>query len=320
MAAGVQMACRRGSWRLTEFVHLHVHTQFSLLDGAVKVKDLVKRTAAAKQRAVAITDHNAMFGVLGFYKAALEAKVQPILGLELGHLPLIASTLEGYKNLMWLASHATAIPHAELGAPSDSVALERARAEHLLHHLEGRTKGLIALTGCMGSLLSQRILHEGEHQGSLLLGQLRERFEPGALYVELQDHGLVEQPVLNGVLHDLSVQYGLRKVATNDVHYAERDDADAHIVLGCIKNQRPLAMARQGHHGSSEMYLKSGEEMAQLFTAPTLAATLEIAERCSGLKLDLNKPMLPTFPVPDGYTTESYFRHLAWEGLREGVG
>ena len=299
-----------------EFVHLHVHTQFSLLDGAVKVKDLVKRVSAMKQRAVAITDHNAMFGVLGFYKTALEAKVQPILGLELGHLPLIASTLEGYKNLMWLASHATAIPHAELGAPSDPVALERARAEHLLHHLEGRTKGLIALTGCMGSPLSQRILHEGEHQGSLLLGQLRERFEPGALYVELQDHGLVEQPVLNGVLHDLSVQHGLRKVATNDVHYAERDDADAHIVLGCIKNQRQLLAARSDHHGSSEMYLKTRNEMADLFTATTLAATLEIAERCSGLKLDLNKPMLPTFPVPDGYTTESYFRHLAWEGLR----
>ena len=302
---------------MTEFVHLHVHSQFSLLDGAIRVKDLVKRTAAAKQRAIAITDHNAMFGVLGFYKAALEAKVQPILGCEIGHLPLLASTLEGYKNLMWLASHATAIPHAEVGMPPDPIALERARATYLLEKLEGRTKGLIGLTGCMGSPLSQRILNEGEHQGSVLLGQLRERFEPGALYVELQDHGLVEQPVLNGVLHDLSIHHGLRKVATNDVHYPERGDADAHLVLGCVKSQRPLAMARQDHHGSSEMYLKSGEEMAQLFTAPTIAATLEIAEKCSGLKLNLNKPMLPTFQVPEGFTTESYFRHLAWEGLRK---
>jgi DNA polymerase III subunit alpha len=300
---------------LTEFVHLHVHTQFSLLDGAVKVKDLVKRAAAAGQRAVAITDHNAMFGVLDFYKAALEAKVQPILGFELGHLPLLAATTEGYKNLMWLASHATAIPHAESGTPPDPASLERARAEHLLHHLEGRTKGLIGLTGCMGSPLSQRILYEGEHQGSLLLGQLRERFEPGSLYVELQDHGLPEQAPLNQILHDLSIHHGMRKVATNDVHYPERDDAEAHIVLGCIKNQRSLVVARNDHHGSSEMYLKSGEEMAQLFTAPTLVTTLEIAEKCSGLKLDLNKPILPTFPVPNGYTTESYFRHLAREGL-----
>jgi DNA polymerase III subunit alpha len=308
---------------MTEFVHLHVHSQFSLLDGAIRVKDLVKRTAAAKQRAVAITDHNAMFGVLGFYKEALAKGVQPILGCELGHLPLLASSIEGYRNLMWLASHATTIPHAALGEPPDPVGLERAHAEHLLHYLEGHTKGLIGLTGCMGGPLAQRILHEGEHQGSLLLGQLRERFEPGALYVELQDHGLPEQTPLNTVLHDLSIQHGMRKVATNDVHYPERGDADAHLVLGCIKNQRQLAVARGDHHGSSEMYLKSGEEMAELFTAPTLATTLEIAERCSGLKLDLNKPMLPNFPVPDGYTTESYFRHLAHEGLerrfREGM-
>ena len=301
---------------MTEFVHLHVHTQFSLLDGAVKVKDLVKRTAAAKQRAVAVTDHNAMFGILNLYKAAKEANVQAILGCELGHLPLLAATNEGYRNLMWLASHATALPHDDLLEPA---AQSRAQANYLLEKLEGRTKGLIGLTGCMGSPLSQRILYEGEHQGNLLLGQLRERFEPGALYVELQDHGLPEQAPLNEVLHGLSIQHGLKKVATNDVHYPERGDADAHLVLGCIKNQRQLVAARAGHHGSSEMYLKSGEEMAQLFTAPTLATTLEIAERCSGLKLVLDKPMLPAFAVPDGYTTESYFRHLAREGLERRI-
>jgi DNA polymerase III subunit alpha len=301
---------------VTEFVHIHVHSQFSLLDGAIRVKDLVKRTGAAQQRAVAITDHNNMFGVLSFYKEALANKIQPILGCEIGHLPLLAATTEGYKNLMWLASHATALPHADPSAPADPAGLERVRATYLLEKLEGRTKGLIGLTGCMGSPLSQRILYEGEHQGSLLLGQLRERFEPGSLYVELQDHGLSEQPVLNGVLHDLSIHHGLKKVATNDVHYPERGDADAHLVLGCVKNQRQLTVARGDHHGSSEMYLKSGEEMAQLFTAPTLTTTLEIAERCSGLKLDLNKPMLPTFAVPEGYTTESYFRYLAREGLQ----
>jgi DNA polymerase-3 subunit alpha len=294
---------------MTEFVHLHVHTQFSLLDGAVKVRDLVKRTSAAGQRAVAVTDHNAMFGILSFYKEATAKGIQPILGCEIGHLPLLAATAEGYKNLMWLASHVPAAFPNDRENP-------RANADYLLKSLEGRTKGLIGLTGCMGGPLAQRILHEGEHQGSLLLGQLRERFEPGALYVELQDHGLPEQPVLNGVLHQLSLDHGLKKVATNDVHYPERGDADAHLVLGCIKHQRQLESARAVHHGSSAMYLKSAEEMAELFTAPTLAATLEIAERCSGLKLDLNKPMLPSFPVPEGFTTESYFRHLAWKGLR----
>jgi DNA polymerase III subunit alpha len=304
---------------VTEFVHLHVHTQYSLLDGAIRVKDLVKRTATAKQRAVGLTDHNAMYGVLSFYKAALDAKIQPILGCEIGHLPLLAATPEGYKNLMWLASHATAIPQPVLGTPPDPANLERQRAEYLLGKLEGRTKGLIGLTGCMGSPLSQRILYEGEHQGSLFLDQLRERFEPGSLYIELQDHGLPEQPVLNRVLHDLSLNHGLRKVATNDVHYLERDDADTHLALGCVKNQRQLAAAKSLHHGSSEMYLKSSEEMVELFTAPTLVTTLEIAEKCSGLKLDLGKPMLPNFQVPDGYTTESYFRHLAWEGLQRRI-
>jgi DNA polymerase-3 subunit alpha len=299
---------------VTEFVHLHVHTQFSLLDGAVKVKDLIKRTAAAKQRAVALTDHNNMHGAVGFYKAAREAGVQPILGCEIGHFPLLASTIEGYKNLLWLASHATHPPPLETPEA-------RTHADYLLEKLNGRTKGLIGLTGCMGGLLAQRILYEGEHQGNLLLGQLRECFDPGALYMELQDHGLPEQPHLNGILHDLSIQHGLRKVATNDVHYAERSDADAHLVLGCIKSQRPLVVARQDHHGSSEMYLKSGDEMAEIFTPPTLATTLEIAEKCSSLKLDLGKPLLPTFPVPEGETAESYFRHLAWKGLRgRGLG
>ena len=198
---------------MTEFVHLHVHTQFSLLDGAVKVKDLVKRVASLKQRAVAITDHGNMFGALGFHKAAKEANVQSILGCEIGHLPLLAATNEGYKNLLWLASHATALPRAEPGVHIEPADLERARASYLLAKLEGHTKGLVALTGCMGGPLGQRILYEGEHQGNHLLGQLRELFEPGALYVELQDHGLPEQAPLNTILTQLAQNHGMRTVA-----------------------------------------------------------------------------------------------------------
>ncbi len=291
-----------------EFVHLHVHTQYSLLDGAIKAKDLVKRVAAAGMGAVAITDHGNMFGAITLYKAAKEAKVQPILGCEIDvvgrgdrgcHLPLLASSLEGYKNLVWLVSRA----HVQ-GAP---IALDE---------LASRAKGLVALTGCMGGLVAQAILEEGEARGRDILAKLRDACDPGSLYVELQDHGLPEQPVLNGILVKLARELDLPLVATNDVHYAERTDAEAHLYLSCIKTGRSLEEAKERHHGSSEMYLKSAAEMAQVFSAmpEAIRATVEIAEKCK-LSLKLGEAMLPNFGVPDGYDTEGYFRHVAREGL-----
>ena len=292
-----------------EFVHLHVHTQYSLLDGAVKVKDLVKRVSAAGMRAVALTDHGNMFGAITFHKAAKEAHVQAILGCEIDvagrggrdhHLPLLAATSEGYKNLVWLVSRT----HVQGAAIT-------------LDELAQRSRGLVALTGCMGGLVSQAILEEGENRGREVLGALRDALEPGSLYVELQDHGLPEQPVLNDIAVRLAREIDLPLVATNDVHYAERGDAEAHLYLSCIKTGRSYEEARDRHHGSSEMYLKSPDEMAQLFSAhpEALASTLAIAERCSALKLELGRPMLPSFRVPEGYDTEGYFRHVAREGL-----
>ena len=291
-----------------EFVHLHVHSQYSLLDGAVKVKDLVKRVSAAGMKAVAVTDHGNMFGAITLYKAAKEAHVQAILGCELevagrghpAHLPVLAASAEGYKNLIWLVSRA----HVQ-GAPLT------------LEDVASRAKGLVATTGCMGGLVAQAILEEGESRGREALGALRDAFEPGSLYVELQDHGLPEQPVLNGILERLAADAALPLVATNDVHYAERTDAEAHLVLSCIKTGRSYEEAKERHHGSSEMYLKSAEEMARVFPAhpQALRATLEIAERCK-LTLDLGRPMLPSFPVPEGYDTEGFFRHVARQGLQ----
>jgi DNA polymerase-3 subunit alpha len=295
-----------------EYNHLHVHTQYSLLDGAVKVKDLVKRVAGAGMKAVAVTDHGNMFGAITLYKAAKEAKVQAILGCELDvarqgphghHLPLLAATAEGYKNLIWLVSRA----HVK-GAPLG------------IEEIAPRAKGLVGMTGCMGGLVAQAILEEGEGRGREVLSTLRDALEPGALYVELQDHGLPEQPVINGILVNLARELSLPLVATNDVHYAERSDAEAHLYLSCIKTGRSLEEAKERHHGSSEMYLKSPEEMAQLFSAHPQAvkATLEIAERCK-LSLKLGEPMLPSFVVPDGYDTEGYFRHVAREGLEKRI-
>jgi DNA polymerase-3 subunit alpha len=300
-----------------EFVHLHVHSQYSLLDGAVKIKDLVKRVAAGGMDAVAVTDHGNMFGAITLYKAAKEAKVQAILGCELDvcarggvghHLPVLAANTEGYKNLIWLVSRGHVSPPPDARTTGEPMTTFEDLASH--------TKGLVGLTGCMGGLVAQAILEEGEGRGREVLAALRDAFEPGSLYVELQDHGLPEQSVLNGILVKLSRELELPLVATNDVHYAERGDAEAHLYLSCIKTGLSLEEAKERHHGSSEMYLKSPEEMAQLFAAHPRAikATLEIAERCH-LALKLGEPMLPSFRVPPGFDTESYFRHVARAGL-----
>ncbi len=313
-----------------EFVHLHAHTQYSMLDGAVKVKDLVKRVKAAGMRGVAVTDHANMFGAITFYKAAKEQGVQAILGAELDvvlghgradgrpdaapshgahahHLPLLAATAQGYKNLVGLVTRGQVNP--DPSAPGSFAVSLDAIAE--------KAQGLVAMTGCMGGVVAQAILEEGPEAGRRVLARMKDVFEPGNLYVELQDHGLAEQPVLNGILVDLARALDLPLVATNDVHYAQKEDAEAHLYLSCIKTGRSYAEAKERHHGSSEMYLKSQAEMVQTFAKwpEAIASTLVIAEKCSGLKLKLGEPMLPSFNVPEGYDAEGYFRHVAREGL-----
>ncbi len=309
MVCGVTMAG-------PEFVHLHVHSQYSMLDGAVKVKDLAKRVAKEGMKAVAITDHANMFGAISFYKAAKEAGVQAILGCEVEiadrgrarHLPLLAASPEGYKNLVRLVSLGHVKPEAEGPAGAATVSLEAVAAH---------AKGLVAMTGCLGGVAAQAILEEGEEAGKKALARMKEIFEPGALYVELQDHGLPEQPVVNEILLQNARSLGLPIVATNDVHFPEAADAQAHLYLSCIKTGRTYDEALERHHGSGEMYLKSPLQMAELFSShpEAIRATLEIAERCSHMKLKLGEPMLPSFVVPDGYDTESYFRHVSREGL-----
>ncbi|RYZ67304.1 MAG: DNA polymerase III subunit alpha, partial [Proteobacteria bacterium] len=317
-----------------EFTHLHVHTQYSMLDGAVKVKDLVKRTAKLGMKAVAITDHQNMFGAISFYKAAKDAGVQAILGSELDvlvgepprpgaktaegvrrHLPLLASTLEGYQNLVWLVSRGHVAPAGARGASGETLVYDGVPSIRL-EDLEGRTKGIIGLSGCMGGLAAQAILEQGEAAGLATLTRMKELFEPGNFYVELQDHGFPEQPVLNGLLTGLAKKLDLPLVATNDVHFAERNDADAQLYLQCIKTGRSFTQAKEHHHDSAEMYLKAASEMAHLFrhTPEAIKNTMAIQER-TAVKLKLGEPMLPTFAVPEGYDTESYFRHVSREGL-----
>jgi DNA polymerase-3 subunit alpha len=307
-----------------EFVHLHVHSQYSLLDGALKIKDLASKTKALGMRAVALTDHGNMFGAIQLYKACKDVGVGAILGCEVNvarhraregagksedppvdHLVLLASNAEGYKSLIRIVSEGHV---AQASGVAPSVTLDLI-AQH--------NKGVIGLSGCMGGVLAQRVLESGEDDARSMLDKLTETFEPGNFYVELQDHGLVEQPVLNGILARLAAERNLPLVATNDAHFANRDDGEGHLYLSCIAANRSYADAFEAHHQSFEMFLKSPDEMAHTFRdyPQAIKSTLEIAERCSGLKSVLHAPMLPRFPLPDGYDTDSYFRHVSHEGL-----
>ncbi len=301
-----------------ELVHLHVHSQFSFLASTVKIDALIARSAALGMKAVALTDHANMFGAIRHYTKCRAAGIQPILGAELNiarpegkgvvdHLVVLAADNEGYANLVRLVSQSQVKSACDA---SPAVTLDDVRA---------RAKGLIGLTGCLGGVAAQRVLEQGPDHGEKALAELSEVFEPGACFVELQDHGFPEQRVVNRILVEASGRLGLPIVATNDVHFLERADGEAHLYLDCIRQNRVVAQERAGHHGSFEMYLKTAEEMAATFRElpEALRNTLAIAERCAGVTLKLGEPMLPKFPVPEGYDLEGFFRHVSREGLEK---
>jgi DNA polymerase-3 subunit alpha len=299
-----------------EFVHLHVHSQYSFLVSSLKLDVLAKRTKELGMKAVALTDRAAMYGIIRHYKKAQAQEIQPILGCELNvvrdnnpsaidHLVVLAETSEGYQNLV----RVTSMGHLE----SKSDAVPAINLEVLAKY----AKGLIGLTGCMGGVVPQQILEQGPDHAESALGRLTDLFEPGRLFVELQDHGLPEQPVINEALIRASRKLSLPIVATNDVHFVNRDDGEAQIYLECIRQGKTHAEVKPHHHGSFEMYLKSPEQMAQTFRdlPEALSNTLRVAEMCSGVKLDLGHPVLPTFPIPGGLDTETYFKQEVEKGL-----
>ncbi len=303
-----------------DFVHLHVHTQYSQLDGAIRVADLVGRVADLGMTHVAITDHANMFGAIQLYKAAKARNIKPILGCEVNvardrtspgggvvtdHLVLLAASPEGYANLVRIVSRGHSHPEAD-------------RPSTTLDHIAAHARGLVCLTGCMGGVLPQSLLEEGEAAGLATAALLRDIFEEGHLFLELQDHGLPEQAVLNGLLAQLAGRLWLPLVGTNDCHFATREDGDAQLYLQSIGTNRPYDVVKAGHHGSFEMYLKSADEMRQALRdyPDALANTLRVAEMCSGWKLRLGEPMLPSFHLPEGYDEAAYFARVAEDGLR----
>ncbi len=304
-----------------EFVHLHVHSEFSMLDGAIRIPRLVEHVSQMGMPAVALTDNGNMFGAVQLVRACKARAVKPILGCEVNftagdrrdqknrehsHLLLLASSQEGYQNLVRLVS---------AGWVEGMSADDQPRIDFEV--LRSHRKGVVGLSACMGGFLAQEILNKGPEVGREALAALRDSFDPGYFFVELQDHGFPENRPLNEVLMKLAEDFMLPLVATNDCHYLRRQAAHAQLVLQCIGAGRSVREMEAVHHHSSELYLKTPEQMHNLFAhAPdAVKNTLLVAEMCAGSATPLAKPRLPRFAVPGGASEEDYLRALSVAGL-----
>ncbi|GAB4371845.1 MAG: DNA polymerase III subunit alpha [Deltaproteobacteria bacterium] len=309
---------------MSEFVHLHLHSQYSLLDGAIKIRDLVRKVSSLKMPAVALTDHGGMIGVVDFYEKAVNEGVRPILGAEvyvapgsrhdrnsvpgedrLHHLILLAESDRGYRNLIRLVSRA----HVE-----GFYYKPRVDRELLREHAEG----LIATSACLQGEIPSLLRREGPDAAERAVEEYREIFPDGRFFIEIQDNGLAEQNRANPRLIELARRTGTPLVATNDCHYLERSDARVHDILLCLQTGKTLRDEGRMRFETDQFYLKPAEEFERAFghAAPdALRNTLAIAERCR-VTLDLNHHKIPEFRVPEGMTSERYLRKLAAEGLR----
>ena len=300
----------------TPFVHLHVHSEYSILDGACRIPALVEKAARLEMPAVALTDHGSLAGAVELYREAGKVGVKPILGCEAyvaddrraqtkgyAHLTLLAETNEGYANLIKLSS---------LGYLEGYYYKPRVDWELLERH----SKGLVVLSGCLAGRVS-RALHESRDADARAdLDRLVQIFGRDSTYVELQNAGLDEQKSLNPKLVALAAEARLPLVATGDVHYLDAEDAYAHEALLCIQSGDTLKNPSHWKFDSNEFFFKSPEEMARDFTGheDALARTLEVAERCS-VELELGRILLPTFPVPEGRDAFDYLVELCEKGL-----
>ncbi|MGB9791610.1 MAG: DNA polymerase III subunit alpha [Thermacetogeniaceae bacterium] len=309
-----------------DFAHLHVHTEYSLLDGAARLKELVKATAELGMSSLAITDHGVMYGVIDFYRLAKEHGIHPVLGCEVYvaprsrfdrtphiddspyHLVLLAESEEGYKNLIALVS--AAYLEGFYYKP-------RVDKELLAAH----SKGLIAMSACLAGEVPKHLLDGDESKAMEAAGVYREIFGPDGFYLELMDHLLPEQKVVNAGLKKISRQLGIPLVVTNDSHYIKKEDAKVHDVLLCIQTGKTLEEEGRLRFATQEFYLKSAAEMAALFPddRDALLRTREIAERCQ-VEFDFNQMHLPEFEVPEGYDLDSYLRELCYAGLERRFG
>lgn len=305
------------------FVHLHVHTEYSLLDGACRIGGMMDRVKELGQTAIAITDHGVMYGCIDFYKAAKAAGIKPIIGCEVYvarrgmadrvhgidndpyHLVLLCKNRKGYENLCMLVSEA--FTRGFYGKPRVDIAL-----------LEKYHEGLVALSACLAGAIPQYLMVEDYDAAKNYALMMAKIFGRDHFYLELQDHGIDEQrPVNQGVMR-LARETGLPLVVTNDAHYLRKEDAEMQDVLLCIQTGKTVDEENRMKFQTEEFYLKSEDELRELFPNcdEAFENTVKIAEMCN-LDFVFNEYHLPAFPVPEGYTNEKYFRKLCYEGFEE---
>ena len=304
------------------FVHLHVHTEYSLLDGACRLKGLVERVKELGQTAVAITDHGVMYGVIDFYKACKAAGIKPILGCEVyvaprsmsdrvhgidneaRHLVLLCENETGYRNLSYMVS--MAFIQGFYGKPRIDMELLRQHSE-----------GLIALSACLAGEIPRQLLEDDYETALAKTRELAEIFGPDRFYLELQDHGIRQQRRVNQGLLRLARETGLPLVVTNDAHYLRKEDNELHDVLLCIQTGKTMEDPDRMRFQTDQFYLKSEQELRSLFEEVPEAFdnTVKIAERCN-VEITFGKYHLPEFQYPEGYDGWGWFQKLCLDGYR----
>ena len=305
------------------FVNLHVHTEYSLLDGACRISGLMDRVKELGQDSVAITDHGVMYGCIDFYKAAKAAGIRPIIGCEVYvarrgmedrvhgldndpyHLVLLCENNQGYKNLCKLVSEA--FLHGFYSKPRVDLTL-----------LEQYHEGIIALSACLAGAIPQYLMDESYDSAKAYALNLARIFGPEHFYLEMQDHGIEAQRMVNQGILRLARETGLPLVVTNDAHYLRKEDAAMQDVLLCVQTGKTVDDPNRMRFETEEFYLKSEREMAALFPnqPEALENTAKIAQRCN-VEFVFHDYHLPASPVPEGYTNEAFFRELCENGFQE---
>ena len=306
------------------FSHLHVHTEYSLLDGSNKIKEYVARVKELGMNSAAISDHGVMFGVIDFYRAAKEAGINPILGCEVYvapgsrfdketqtgenryyHLVLLAENNQGYSNLMKIVS-AGFVEGYYYKPRVDMEVLEK-------YH-----EGIIALSACLAGEVARYLSRGLYEEGKKAALRYEQIFGKGNFFLELQDHGIAQQQIVNQQLIRMNQETGIDLVCTNDVHYTYADDAAPHDILLCIQTGKKVEDEDRMRYEGGQYYVKSPEEMAQLFpyVPEALENTQKIADRCH-VEIEFGVTKLPKYDVPEGYTSWEYLNKLCYEGLEE---
>nr|WP_202080765.1 DNA polymerase III subunit alpha [Caldalkalibacillus salinus] len=311
---------------IQDFVHLHVHSEYSLLDGAGRIEQLVETAKAQGMQALALTDHGSMYGTIPFYKACKQHGIKPIIGVEayvtnqpldrkmvkgeqkLYHLLLLAETYEGYQNLMKLTTKA----HLEGFYYKPRVIKEWLAEYH---------QGIIATSACLAGEVQQALLNDEEEKARQIALEYQNIFGRDYFYLEMQDHGLAEQKKVNHRLVQLSEETGIPLVVTNDVHYVHKKDAVAHDCLLCIGTAKKVKETERMKFPSPEFYLKTKEEMQRLFphVPEALQASSQIAQRCE-VDIPLGSEILPHYPVPEGHSALSYLQEQCIQGAKQRYG